>query len=119
MQFEIAQSPLPFLESTLTEMRLPDWVRAYQAWWEEVGQGISDATDRAGTPWLRMFDPSGTRTDEVLYPPEYWRMLRRGYQSGLIWRVLDQSSMIPAGQPTAEIWAPAGIESFLCVALPV
>jgi len=97
VQFEIAQSPLPFLESTLTDIRLPDWVQAYQAWWEKEGQGISDATDRAGTPWLRMFDLSGTRTDEILYPPEYWRMLRRGYQSGLIWRVLDQSSMIPAG----------------------
>jgi acyl-CoA dehydrogenase len=43
-----------------------------------------------------MFDLSGTRVDEILYPPEYWTMLKHGYQSGLIWRVSEESSMIPA-----------------------
>jgi acyl-CoA dehydrogenase len=97
VQFDTIQSPLRFLQSTLSDVPLPDWLHAYQAWWEKDGQGISEATDRAGTPWLRMFELSGTRVDEILYPPEYWRMLRHGYQSGLIWRVLEENSIIPAG----------------------
>jgi hypothetical protein len=31
--------------------------------------GISEAVDRAGTPWLRMFDQFGKRTDEILFRP--------------------------------------------------
>jgi len=97
VQFEILQSPLQFLEFTLSNVRLPDWLDQYQGWWEKDGQSISDATDCAGTPWLRMFDLSGARVDEILYPPEYWRMLRHGYQSGLIWRVSEENSIMPAG----------------------
>jgi acyl-CoA dehydrogenase len=97
VQFDTLQSPLRFLQSTLSGIRLPDWLQQYQCWWEKDGQGISDATDRAGTPWLRMFDLSGTRVDEILYPPEYWKMLRHGYQSGLIWRVSEEDSVFPAG----------------------
>lgn len=37
----------------------------------------SDATDRAGTPWLRMFDALGKRVDEILLPPDFGEMLRR------------------------------------------
>jgi len=44
------------------------WLREYEAWFEAEGQQISDAADRAGTPWLRMFDRWGTRVDEILYP---------------------------------------------------
>ncbi len=97
MSFETLVSPLRFLQSTLSDVRLLDWLRQYQGWWEKDGQGISDAIDRAGTPWLRMFDLSGTRVDEILYPPEYWRMLRHGYQAGLIWRVSEENAVLPAG----------------------
>lgn len=97
MNFETLQSPLGFLQSTLSGLRLPDWLQQYQCWWEKDGQGISDATDRMGTPWLRMFDLLGTRVDEILYPPEYWRMLKHGYQSGLIWRVSEENAVFPAG----------------------
>jgi alkylation response protein AidB-like acyl-CoA dehydrogenase len=97
MSLETLQSPLCFLQSTLSGLRLPDWLQQYQCWWEKDGQGISDATDRMGTPSLRMFDLSGTRVDEILYPPEYWRMLRHGYQSGLIWRVSEENAVFPAG----------------------
>lgn len=90
------QSPLCFLHSTLGAVRLPDWLQQFQGWWEKEGQSISDSTDRAGTPWLRMFDPSGARVDEILYAPEYWRMLRHGYQAGLLWRVFEQNAIFPA-----------------------
>jgi len=68
-------SPVQFLQ----QVGIPadqDWLREYEAWFEREGQGISDAVDRAGTPWLRMFDQWGARVDEILYPPEYWRMLK-------------------------------------------
>jgi len=41
------------------------------------GVAISHAIDRAGTPWLRMFDRLGKRVDEILYPREYQTILRR------------------------------------------
>lgn len=97
VSFEDLQSPLRFLQSTLRDVRLPDWLQSYQCWWEKEGQGISDATDRAGTPWLRMFDRAGGRVDEILYSPDYWRMLRHGYQTGLLWRVFEEKSVFPAG----------------------
>jgi acyl-CoA dehydrogenase len=95
--FEELQSPLRFLQSTLRDFRAPDWLREYECWWEKEGQDISDLTDRAGIPWLRMFDLSGTRVDEILYSPDYWRMLKRGYEAGLLWRVGEENAVSPAG----------------------
>jgi alkylation response protein AidB-like acyl-CoA dehydrogenase len=96
VNLETLQSPLRFLQSTLADTRLPDWLQAYQCWWEKEGQDVSDATDRMGTPWLRMFDLSGTRVDQILYPPDYWRMLKRGYQTGMLWRVPEEKAVFPA-----------------------
>lgn len=42
-----------------------------------------------------MFDSVGKRVDEILYPPDYWQMLRRGYQAGVVWRVFAEHSLIP------------------------
>ena len=60
------------------------------------GSSISEATDRAGTPWLRMFDKGGRRVDEILFPPDYWRMLKRGYEAGVLWRTFEENSLLPA-----------------------
>ena len=76
---------------------LADWLHDYAAWWEKEGRDISDAVDRAGTPWLRMFDRSGTRVDEILYSPDYWRMLKRGYRAGPLWRLCEENTLLPAG----------------------
>jgi len=94
--FEELQSPLRFLQSALSAFHPPDWLQQYENWWEKEGQDISDLTDRAGTPWLRMFDLSGTRVDEILYSPEYWRMLKHGYQTGLLWRLSEEKAVFPA-----------------------
>ncbi len=96
VSFETLQSPLRFLQSALSDFRPPDWLQQYQCWWEKQGQDISDLTDRTGTPWLRMFHLSGARVDEILYSPEYWRMLKHGYQTGLIWRVSEENAVFPA-----------------------
>ena len=96
MSLESLHTPVGFLRSNLSGVGVPDWLQQFQGWWETEGQGISDAVDRAGTPSLRMFDVSGTRVDEILYPPEYWRMLRRGYQSGLLWRVFEENAVFSA-----------------------
>src|SRR5579864_2577760 len=91
------ESPLRFLHAVLKDVPLPGWLQSYQDWFEQEGQAISHAVDRAGTPWLRMFDREGARVDEILYPPEYWKMLRRGYQSGILWRVWEENAVFPAG----------------------
>src|SRR5215813_14972569 len=97
MSLNSLESPLRFLESIQNEFRAPQWLQEYEGWFQKEGQDISDAVDRAGTPWLRMFDRSGNRVDEIMYSPDYWRMLKNGYQNGLLWRVAQESSVFPAG----------------------
>jgi len=95
MNFDVLRSPVRFLKHADSQAD-QDWLREYEAWFEGEGQAISDAVDRAGTPWLRMFDRFGARVDEILYPPEYWRMLKHGYRSGVLWRVFEDNSLLPA-----------------------
>jgi acyl-CoA dehydrogenase len=95
MTFDDVRSPVQFLEQSGIPADQP-WLREYETWLECEGQGISDAVNRAGTPWLRMFDQFGARVDEILYPPEYWRMLKHGYRAGILWRVFEQNSLIPS-----------------------
>jgi acyl-CoA dehydrogenase len=89
------RTPLSFLQSRLPHIPHREILEADAAWWRTEGLAMSDAIDRAGTPWLRMFDRSGKRVDEILYPPEYQTVLRRGYRSGVIWRALEEKSLIP------------------------
>jgi acyl-CoA dehydrogenase len=89
------RSPLSFLESRLPSIPHLDVLRAEQEWWKTEGVAISGAIDRAGMPWIRLFDRSGRRTDEILYPHEYQTMLRKGYRSGVVWRALESVSLIP------------------------
>ncbi|MCL5744325.1 MAG: acyl-CoA dehydrogenase family protein, partial [Acidobacteria bacterium] len=95
MSFDVLHSPVRFLGSMLPALPLEPVLREYEAWWEAEGKRISDATDRAGTPWLRMFDRFGKRIDEILYPPEYWRALKRGYEAGAVWRGFEPDSLVP------------------------
>ena len=89
------RSPLSFLQSRLQDLPHHDLLDAEGAWWKTEGAAISNAIDRAGTPWLRMFDRFGKRVDEILYPREYQTILRRGYRSGVVWRALEEESLIP------------------------
>jgi len=89
------RSPLTFLQSRLETIPHRDVLGAEEAWWKNEGIAISNAIDRAGTPWLRMFDRLGKRVDEILYPREYQTILRRGYRAGVIWRALEEKSLIP------------------------
>jgi acyl-CoA dehydrogenase len=90
--------PLGFLQSTLPATPLLDVLEAEQQWWKTEGVAVSDAIDRAGTPWLRMFDRSGRRVDEILYSREYQTILRKGYRSGVVWRAFEEKSLIPTYQ---------------------
>src|SRR6266851_6406522 len=92
------RSPVSFLQDRLQHIHHRDVLEAEEAWWKSEGVAISDAIDRAGTPWLRMFDRLGKRVDEILYPREYQTILRRGYRSGVVWRALEEKSLIPAYQ---------------------
>ncbi len=87
--------PLHFLRRMMGSRAEQAHLEAYRTWWESEGKAISAAVDRAGTPWLRMFDRFGQRVDEILFPPEYWRMLKKGYQAGVIWRIFEEQSLLP------------------------
>jgi len=96
--FNALRSPLNFLQSRLQDIPHRDVLSAEEGWWKNEGVAISNAVDRAGTPWLRMFDRLGKRADEILYPREYQTILRRGYRSGVVWRALEEKSLISTYQ---------------------
>jgi alkylation response protein AidB-like acyl-CoA dehydrogenase len=96
MKVESLRSPTTFLADVFPNFPHQDALHEYESWWEREGKAISEATDRARTPWLRMFDQRGRRVDEILYAPEYWRMLKQGYRSGALWRTFEAQSLIPA-----------------------
>jgi len=93
MELETLRSPVDFLRHMLGALPHERVLREYERWWEAEGKQISDATDRAGTPWLRMFDRGGRRVDEILFAPEYWRSLRQGYKAGVVWRAFEDQSL--------------------------
>ncbi len=90
--FQSLLSPLTFLEPIVPSRELEP-LTEYEAWWRREGMAISSAVDRLGTAWLRMFDELGHRVDEILFPPEYWKMLKQGYQAGAIWRPFEDGSL--------------------------
>lgn len=96
MNFDALASPTLFLQEMIGSTPYDAVLRDYEQWWEPEGRAISDSVDRAGTPWVRMFDAAGKRVDEILYPPDYWRMLKHGYKAGVLWRAFDQQSLLPA-----------------------
>lgn len=96
MNFDALASPTRFLQEIIGSTPYDSALRAYEQWWEQEGRAISDSVDRAGTPWVRMFDVAGKRVDEILYPPDYWRMLKHGYKAGVLWRAFEQQSLLPA-----------------------
>lgn len=91
LDLQSLQSPLAFLGDLIGEAQLAS-LQEYESWWRTEGMAISEAVDRAGTPWLHMFDQFGKRTDEILFPPDYWKMLKRGYEAGAIWRPFADDS---------------------------
>jgi len=95
IEFERFTTPLAFLGNKLGDIPDTSTLAAYEHWWAVQGQAVSEAVDRAGTPWLRMFDRAGTRIDEVCYPPDYWAMLCKGYSEGIISRVFEHNSVLP------------------------
>lgn len=92
------RSTVSFLQSSLSTIPHVDVLEAEQAWWKTEGVAISEAIDRAGTPWVRMFDRSGKRVDEILYAREYQTILRKGYRSGVVWRAFEEKSLLPTYQ---------------------
>lgn len=88
------RSPTEYLKLMLGKLPEEFAYLEYEAWWETEGKAISASIDQAGTPWLKMFDVFGKRVDEILYPPAYWTMLRKGYQVGTIWRAFKNKSLI-------------------------
>src|SRR5215471_463006 len=93
MNLETIRSPLLFIESFVADEDKLRVLREYESWWYAEGRFVSDSVDRAGTPHLRMFDQFGRRKDEILFQPDYWRMLRKGYETGALWRAGEGNSL--------------------------
>lgn len=96
MTLDAARTPTAFLRHMLGDSAVSSDLSDYEAWWEDDGRRTSEAIDRMGTPELRMFDRFGRRIDEIVYPPAYWQMLRRGYQAGAVWRAFEARSLVPS-----------------------
>ena len=96
MDLEVLGSPTAFLQTAFPKIPHEDALQEYESWWEREGKTISEAVDRGRTPWIRMFDLAGGRVDQILYPAEYWRMLKQGYRSGVLWRAFEDASLVPA-----------------------
>jgi alkylation response protein AidB-like acyl-CoA dehydrogenase len=96
MDLDVVRSPCGFLNGMIGPTRYDAVLREWESYWEKEGRAISEAVDRAGTPWVRMFDAAGKRVDEILYPAEYWRLLKKGYRSGVLWRALEDNSLLPS-----------------------
>ena len=75
----------------LSEAELTD----YFDWWCQEGRWLSHAIDRAGTPWIRMYDEVGNRIDRVEMPGGYEKLLRSGYRRGVIDQVFVAESIRP------------------------
>jgi len=96
MDLEAVRSPCSFLTGMIGATAYDEALRDWESHWENEGRAVSDAIDRAGTPWVRMFDAAGKRVDEILYSPEYWRLLKKGYRSGVLWRAFEDKSLLPS-----------------------
>jgi acyl-CoA dehydrogenase len=94
MDLDVVRSPCGFLNGIIGPTPYDQVLREWQRHWEKEGRAVSEAVDRAGTPWVRMFDTAGKRVDEILYAPEYWQLLKRGYRSGVLWRALEDNSLL-------------------------
>ena len=92
LELQSLKSPLSFIHDVLAHEHVA-LLKDYESWWLAEGVAISENVDRAGTPSLRMFDQFGKRTDEILFPPDYWQMLRRGYEAGALWRAFEGDSL--------------------------
>ncbi|WP_376793378.1 acyl-CoA dehydrogenase family protein [Thermoflexus sp.] len=89
MDLEALRTPTRFLRSCGISLPPALELEELENWWEAEGKAISTMIDRMGTPWLRAFDRFGHRVDEILYPPDYRRMLLQGYRAGAVWHAFE------------------------------
>ena len=92
---KVIHHPAKFLQEKVDTLNLQGVLDEYEKWWYDEGEEISEYVDKAGTPHLKQFDEKGRRIDEIQYPPDYWRMLWKGYELGVIWRVFEMDSVKP------------------------
>lgn len=95
MDLATLASPMTFLHSRLRELPGAPWLADYEAWWRSTGAALSAGIDRAGTPWLQMFDAGGERVDNVVMAGGYRQLLLQGYRAGAVWRGFAGDSLVP------------------------
>ncbi len=93
MDLEALRMPTRFLQAMGVPLPPELELEDLENWWEAEGREISAMIDRLGTPWLRAFDRFGRRVDEILYPPDYRRMLLQGYRAGAVWHAFEGAGL--------------------------
>lgn len=93
MELKALRTPTRFLQSLGISVPPELELQELENWWEAEGKAISMMIDRLGTPWLRAFDRFGRRVDEILYPPDYRRMLLQGYRAGAVWHAFEGAGL--------------------------
>lgn len=94
--FDRLGDPFFLLPASRVGSSWPLWLTEYARWLDSEGQSLTDGVDRAGTPWLRMFDCFGKRIDELCMHPGARRMLVEGCRAGILWRSFEEHSLLPA-----------------------
>jgi len=96
MNHSFRHPPFAVLKETLPlPANAEEYLQSYDGWWQQEGKAMSSAVDRHRTPWLKLYNTRGERIDEIGYPSDYWKMLRKGYDSGIIWRAFEENSLMP------------------------
>lgn len=93
MDLDALRTPTRFLQSMGLSFPPELDLQELESWWEAEGKAISMMIDRIGTPWLRAYDRFGRRIDEILYPPDYRRMLLQGYRAGAVWHAFEGAGL--------------------------
>jgi len=84
------RSPVSFLQDRLQHIHHRDVLEAEETWWKSEGVAISDAIDRAETPWLRHVPIDLKHLDETCPARDMGRKLvRASFRSDLTLHMLS------------------------------
>ncbi len=79
--------PIDALKETTPE------VKELQKFFEENGKHLSREIDKYKTPWLKRYNEAGIRIDHIEYPSCYYTLLKKGYESGILWKFLEEKTL--------------------------
>ncbi len=64
-----------------------------QNFFKKTGARLSEEVDKYKTPWLKRYNEVGIRIDHVEYPSCYYKLLKEGYEKGILWKFLEEKTL--------------------------